>query len=172
MIDYLIRFARREDALNFTALSLQVWLDTYATEGLRDELSRFVLREFTVETSERTITDAEQRVLVVEMNGHLVGYIQARRRSAIHLVESTEQAEIFRVYVQEPFTRRGIGRAMMTEMEKLLCDDGAEVVWLTAWVGNMRARAFYPQTGYTDIGSVDWVEEGESYENRVFMKRL
>jgi len=128
MIDYLIRPARLDDALNFTTLSLQVWLDTYATDGLRDALSRFVLREFTEETSRHTISDANQRVFVAERDSHLIGYIQAKTGKENRLVQSPRQAEISRVYVQERFTHNGVGRAMMAKMEEQLRNEGMETV--------------------------------------------
>ena len=35
------------DAPALAALSIQVWLDTYATEGVSDLIARYVLDEFT-----------------------------------------------------------------------------------------------------------------------------
>lgn len=32
---YMIRYARKEDASNLAVLSLRVWLDTYAIEGIK-----------------------------------------------------------------------------------------------------------------------------------------
>jgi hypothetical protein len=60
----------------------------------------------------------------------------------------------------------------MVEIEQLLHQEGIELVWLTAWVGNLRARAFYSSIEYTDVGRTDWIESGNTYENRVFVKRL
>ena len=49
---------------------------------------------------------------------------------------------------------------------------GAAVLWLTCWVGNARARAFYARQGYAELGSTDYAFEGERHENRVFAKTL
>jgi hypothetical protein len=35
----MIRNAKKTDSINLAALSIQVWLHTYATEGIRKEIS-------------------------------------------------------------------------------------------------------------------------------------
>lgn len=37
----MIRDATKEDCINLTALSLQVWLDTYAVDGIDRNISGF-----------------------------------------------------------------------------------------------------------------------------------
>ena len=46
------------------------------------------------------------------------------------------------------------------------------MLWLTAWVGNTRALAFYASQGYEELGSTDYRFQGESFENRLFARRL
>lgn len=43
----MIRVARKQDAINLAVLSMQVWLETYAQEGIRSEYSHHVLNTFT-----------------------------------------------------------------------------------------------------------------------------
>ncbi|MCM0607469.1 MAG: hypothetical protein KA711_00515 [Ideonella sp. WA131b] len=48
-------------------------------------------------------------------------------------------------------------------------------LWLTAWVGNAHARAWYGRQGWRDIGATPYCFksdgfEGESFENRVLVK--
>ncbi len=49
---------------------------------------------------------------------------------------------------------------------------GASVLWLTPWVHNTRALAFYGRRGYQDHGPIWFRFEGEAHENRVFAKAL
>ncbi len=58
------------------------------------------------------------------------------------------------------------------EAEHFTASRGASLLWLTAWVGNPRALAFYPRLGYAEMGRTAHVFEGESYENRLFGKPL
>ena len=43
----MIRKAVKEDCINLAVLSLEVWLDTYAIEGIRTEYSSYVITNFT-----------------------------------------------------------------------------------------------------------------------------
>ncbi len=45
-------------------------------------------------------------------------------------------------------------------------------MWLTAWVGNLRAVAFYPLAGYRKVGTTQYVINGKPYENHVFAKQF
>jgi ribosomal protein S18 acetylase RimI-like enzyme len=56
--------------------------------------------------------------------------------------------------------------------EALAAREGASTLWLTAWVGNQRALAFYASQGYEQLGSTDHTFEGEVFENRLFAKAL
>ena len=80
--------------------------------------------------------------------------------------------EVLRLYVQGPFQRQGIGRALLAQAEARAQLTGASHVWLTAWVGNAGALAFYPTAGYKTVGTTQYVIEGQAYENRVFAKSL
>jgi hypothetical protein len=44
----LIRQGQHRDAVNLSALAIQVWLHTYATEGISSLISHYVLSEFTL----------------------------------------------------------------------------------------------------------------------------
>lgn len=46
---FQIRSGRPGDARRLAVLATQVWLHTYATDGVTDEISAYVLSEFTVE---------------------------------------------------------------------------------------------------------------------------
>jgi hypothetical protein len=49
--------------------------------------------------------------------------------------------------------------------------DGASTLWLTAWVGNERARRFYAARGYVDQGATTCAFDGESSENRLYARQ-
>ena len=74
--------------------------------------------------------------------------------------------------MQPPFQRRGVGRLLLSRAEALARAGGSATLWLTAWLGNARALAFYRSQGYRELGSTIYAFEAEQYENRVFAKSL
>lgn len=59
----MIRTANVSDSANIAALSIQVWLDTYATEGIRQNISKYVLEKFTEERVSEIIASDQTPVL-------------------------------------------------------------------------------------------------------------
>jgi GNAT superfamily N-acetyltransferase len=167
-----IRLARPDDALCIAVLGAQVFLDTYATDGIRPSLAREVLANFSVEATSQVLADASTAVLLAEHDGHLIGFAQTSERRPHELFADASAAELRRLYVQERFTGQGIGKQLLAQAERLLAARGAGTMWLTAWVGNARALAFYPRQGYEELGRTVHEFEGERYENRLFGKRL
>ena len=92
------------------------------------------------------------------------------------MCDSTRQTtigpEVLRLYVQAPFQRKGLGRTLLQAAEARAHSLGAPSIWLTAWVGNTGALAFYPEVGYVDVGTTEYAINGKNYENRVFAKAL
>ncbi len=77
----MIRNAKSEDAINLATLSIQVWLDSYATDGIRKEISQHVLTSFTESYFSELIVCQDYGILVYEEKEYLVGYILAHFNS-------------------------------------------------------------------------------------------
>lgn len=167
-----IRPATADDALCLGVLALQVFLDTYATEGIRPAIAREALGSYAPAVYQRLLQDADVFILVAEQQGHLLGFAQVRLGTTHALVDHPAPAELDRLYVQEPFTGCGLGRALLHAAEQAAALRGAGLLWLTPWVHNHRARHFYAREGYADVG-LTWFEfEGERHENRLLTRPL
>jgi GNAT superfamily N-acetyltransferase len=172
MSDILYRPAVPSDALCLGVLATQVFLDTYATKGIRTAIAREVLQTCSVDACARALADGATSVLVAEHESHLVGFAQIAHGAMHALVGDEPAAELQRLYVQEPFTTRGVGRDLLRHAEKAAAARGADVLWLTTWIGNPRALSFYPRRGYEDVGETPHVFEGEEFPNRLFVKHV
>lgn len=172
---YRLRAARASDALCLQVLATQVFLDTYATQGIRPALAREVLDTFAMPRFEAWLADTGHRLHVAEHQHHLLGFAHVTLGARHPFAEAAgagEQAELLRLYVQEPFTAQGLGTALLREAERTAAVAGAQVMWLSPWVGNHRAMAFYQRRGYQDHGQTWHRWEGEAFENRVYARTL
>jgi diamine N-acetyltransferase len=167
-----LRHATAHDALCLGVLGLQVYLDTYATGGIRPTLAREVLAQFSTAALRDVLARPHGRLWVAEQDGHLVGFAQVGLGVAQGLVQAAQPAELERLYVQEPFTRQGLGSALIRQAEAEAAAAGADVLWLSPWVHNQRALAFYDHHGYVDVGATWYRFEHEAHENRVLVKQL
>lgn len=169
--DFENRRATTADALPLSTLATQVFLDTYATHGINDALAREVTTVYSVEVFERRLRDADVELLLVASGGNTVGFADIAFASRCP-VPGVRGAEVFRLYVQRPFLRRGLGRKLMAKADASARARGLDTLWLTAWAGNHRALAFYQSLGFRDIGTTEYVIDGVGHENRVLCKAL
>ena len=168
----LYRRARPDDALCLGVLAIQVFMDTYATGGVRPSVARDVLDAYSTGAWATWLDRSDCVVEVAELDGHLLAFSQTTLGAAHELAPAGAQAELLRLYVQQPFIGRGIGSALLRSAERLAADAGASVLWLTAWVHNQRARGFYARHAYVDHGATWFEFEGERHENRLLAKVL
>lgn len=167
-----LRDALPEDALCLGVLATQVYLDTYATAGIRPLLARAVLADFSTDAMAALIGREHTLVRLAEFDGHLIGFAVTVIGAAHERVPSSAPAELDKLYVQERFTGLGIGARLLQDAERLAAAAGATTLWLTPWTGNLRALHFYRRQGYNDAGPT-WFHIGpEAIPNRVFHKTL
>ena len=167
-----LRLATPADALCIGVLATQVFLETYATEGVRPSLAREVLAHCSTAAIADRLAQPSTRFIVAEAVGHLRGFAQLSCESRHALVDARRAAQLDRLYVQARFSGIGLGMTLLRHVEQCAAQFGADVLWLTAWVENRRALAFYRRQGYEDVGATPYVFEDEQYENRVMRKSL
>jgi len=150
-----IRKARKEDSKNITALSYCVWINTYATEGVRDHISEYVLSSFN-ESKIETIID-DEHVYIAEENKHILGYISLDS-------DRHQKYEIKNLYVLPRLQNKNIGRKLL---EKAILRYNGNL-WLTCWEKNTSALYFYKAMGFIEIGESFFKLGDELYRNLLF----
>jgi ribosomal protein S18 acetylase RimI-like enzyme len=163
-----IRSATASDASMIAALGMQVWLHTYATDGISPLIADYVLAEFTAGKIGALLDDPDVALLVAEIGGNLVGFVLIRFGSESRQAKTS--VEIERIYVQEHFHRRGIGTALMQgAQEESERRTGSRRVWLMVYIHNVDAIAFYLRHGFVRAG-VGYFELGdERHENHLLV---
>lgn len=157
----MIRVAKKSDCQNLAALSIQVWLHTYAIEGIRKEISDYVLNTFTEQYFVDRLKRSNYKVYVCVENNNLLGCIAVNLKSFYK--KEANGFEICTLYVQEHFQGQGIGKGLLNEIK----NNHGNLFWLSTWVHNTDAIRFYLKYGFKDIGSIDFELGDELHENRV-----
>jgi diamine N-acetyltransferase len=141
------RFAFASDAVTISALSIQAFLDTYATEGIRPDLALEAHSEYSVDAFARRLAQPHRCFVLAEKGDGLLGFAEVLLTSVVSPAQGFEGAELVRLYVQPAAQRMGVGRALLARAEQLVRAENTACVWLTAWEGNDNARAFYARVG-------------------------
>jgi ribosomal protein S18 acetylase RimI-like enzyme len=158
----MIRKARLDDCLDLAALSLQVWLQTYATQGLRAKISHYALSTFTERYFQQLLSEPRTEIWVAIIEEHLVGFIALDLESTFN--GKANGYEITTLYVSGHFQGQGIGRQLLNEAKKQY----GLPYWLSVWVKNDPAVNFYTKLGLKLIGEQNFDLNGELHQNSVF----
>jgi diamine N-acetyltransferase len=166
----IIRKGLPADAEKLAALAIQVWLHTYAKEGISSTISGYVLSEFTAEKFSALLTSTSATIFVAEVNTNIVGY--ALIDVAVSCPEpTTSNVQLATLYVQEHFVGNGVGSALLAIAEALAVRQTNKPLWLTVNAKNNRAIAFYAKYGYTKIGITQFRLGNKDHENHVLVGR-
>lgn len=163
-----IRPSQADDATRLAVLATQVWLHTYATEGISNEIADYVLAELTPAKFSVALGDTSSRILVAEQGSNLTGFAALRLNAACP-VAGGPLAELQTLYVQAPFIGTGLGKRLLKDAEAVAQQQGHTALWLTVNAQNHRAIAFYDHLGYRKIGTAYFVLGAQRHENHVML---
>ncbi|TWC76345.1 ribosomal protein S18 acetylase RimI-like enzyme [Rhizobium sp. SJZ105] len=164
-----IEFANSDDVNALSALSIGVWLHTYATRGVVKSYADFVLTEFAPEKFLQHLQDANQIVLKCELEGNLLGYLRAHMDTKCPGSPSVK-CEVTTLYVQERYQNSGIGTRLLERLDQNLRGIGIDTYWLSVNAQNARAILFYQKRNFKRIGSIYFPLDGSQHENFVMLK--
>ena len=164
-----IRPAHAGDAECIAALAIQVWLDMYATEGIRTSIAHYVLSEFTTKTFTQVIGNPSSRLLVAEVAGHLVGYTVVNLNAPCPAPEGPS-VELATLYVSRHFAGVGIGSSLLSSGRNLALQlTGSGTVWLTVNARNEGAISFDEKHGFVQVGATHFEFGNERHLNHVLL---
>lgn len=168
----VLRIGEPADSLTISALATQVYLDTYASDGIRADIAREVFTVCPEQAFAERLSAADRRFVLAERGSHLLGFVEFSTGSSCPPGDTHHGIEVIRLYVQPAMQGQRLGAGLLRRAESDCLAAGGNFVWLTAWAGNQRALRFYEAQGFRDIGATTWVFEDKSCENRVLVKPL
>lgn len=163
-----IRAGLPGDAQRLAVLAAQVWLHTYATDGISDDIAQYVLSELSTERFASALSAPQTCILVAESGTSLVGFA-AFRFGAACPTGASSVAELQTLYVQAPFLGRGIGRSLLQAAEARAREQADCALWLTVNAKNARAMSFYARQGYRKVGMTYFALGTARHENHVLI---
>lgn len=163
-----IRAGLPGDASRLAVLASQVWLHTYAADGITNEIAQYVLSELTVEKFSASLGEPESCLLVAEYDECIAAFA-AVKFGALCPTGAGAVVELQTLYVQEHYIGHGIGRSLLQAAEAKAREQSGSSLWLTVNAKNARAIAFYTRQGYAKVGTTYFVLGQDRHENHVLV---
>ena len=140
----IVRPARLEDATAIATIHVHSWQVAYqgiVPAALLDSLSVEQREGVWRQNLERGTPDT----WVAEEGGRILGWISAARSRDSDAVPST--SEVWAIYVDPPYWRRGVGQRLWREAEGQMGASGFSEITLWVLKENAQAIAFYERNG-------------------------
>ena len=165
--EIIFRNAEIADAENITVLKQQVWITTYAVEGIGKEFANYVLSEFTLNNIQKIILDSNKKTLIALIENKIIGCIEIAINSKCPVQSMNNYPEITILYIIENFCGLGIGEILLEKALIMLKKMNFNETWLTVYHKNNRAISFYKKHQFKEIGITDFELHEHKYENKV-----
>ncbi|MBI5720426.1 MAG: GNAT family N-acetyltransferase [Burkholderiales bacterium] len=168
-----LREGGRAELPQLSVLATHVFVHTYCAGGLRPDQAREALHEYSVAEFERRLASGHRFTLACR-GEHLLGFadtVMPVMPASVPVAAVAGCLELARLYVDPAAQARGVGRMLLRHAASLAATAGCPGLWLTAWVENTKARAFYAAEGFVDVGRCDYVFEDRAYENCIYLRR-
>ncbi len=124
------------------------------------------------------LTDPTSWVFAALIDDVWVGYAQVRLASlpdgmiATHTsAPSITPMEVSRFYVARKWIGKGVAQGLLSTIVTHASLHGAESLWLSVWMENERAVAFYEKSEFEKIGTSTFLM-GEDLQNDFIMQRV
>ncbi|EKO3813200.1 GNAT family N-acetyltransferase [Vibrio harveyi] len=160
----MIREATSDDCTQLAVLSIKVWLDTYAKDGIKGEYAQYVLSTFTQSYFAELLNSPQFRLLVSEENQALQGYVLLNLESYYESPQSGFEVE--KLYVDSNSKGRGLGRNLLKEVGSKF----GNKYWLYTWVEN-ESNGFYEHLGFKKVGLFSFEFSGVKIDNNVYQSK-
>jgi ribosomal protein S18 acetylase RimI-like enzyme len=142
-----IRPAQTGDVAALSALARQTYAAAFGHSMSEADLAAHLARNLSDASVARII--AEDTVLVAELEGRLVGYVQFGAAAPDY--GHGAASELRRLYVHADFQNAGVGARLMEAALREL--EGGGPVALDVWEHNHGAQRFYRRFGFEAVGS-------------------
>jgi diamine N-acetyltransferase len=162
-----IRAVEETDVPALSTLASRTWAEAFGSSLSPEELAAELERTRSEEYFRAALV--AQTILVAELDGELVGYVQFGDVTIPEVDARPGDRGLHRVYVDTELQGRGIGRALMDAAlsHPRLAD--AERIYLAVWEENEPAMGLYAGLGFRAAGTTRFTVGGEAMEDLVLV---
>jgi|SRR5215510_3140588 len=168
----VIRKAVVEDAQLLAELGERTFRDAFAAQNTAENLQDYLREAFGEEKQRAEVLDPGNTFFLAFVGSDAAGYLKLRSRPAPSCVTQPHPIEIERLYVDRPFWGQRLGTALMERAELEARERGRQSIWLAVWEHNTRARSFYRQWNFREVGKQLFVLGADPQTDLILVRRL
>lgn len=152
-----LRFATAADAAIIAEFSRRTFYDTFARYNTEADMSKFMNEQFTPASLMAEVVREGNIFILAFDAAHLAGYAFLRDKKKPEELAGQNTIEIARIYADQSYIGKGIGKSLMQECISIAKDQGKDVIWLGVWEHNHTAIDFYKKWGFEKFSTHEFI---------------
>jgi ribosomal protein S18 acetylase RimI-like enzyme len=151
--DLVVRRGNHRDAELLAELGARTFTETFGPDNTPQDMAAYLASAFSPAQQAAELADPRSTFQIAEISGVAVGYAMIRSGNVPDGVTGDKPIELVRLYVSRESLGSGVGAALMQACIGEAKRSGFETLWLGVWKHNPRARAFYRQWNFHEVGT-------------------
>lgn len=168
-----IKKAKETDTEILALLGRLTWAESHG-QYIDDKniLLKYLDENFSVSKTKQNINNPKQIFYIVYVDDLPIGYAKIIVNEIQEHVASDNNCRLERIFILNDFIPLKIGKQLLTYVEEQAKALKLDTMWLSVYIKNNRAIRFYEKNNFINVGELNFLVNGNSYENIVFSKKL
>ncbi|AKD05593.1 hypothetical protein PKOR_08225 [Pontibacter korlensis] len=143
--------------------------EAFAEYNNPDDMVAFKPTMYSAELQAAELADPDTEFLIVEVDKEAIAYVKLNKGEAPEAVVANKALQISRLYITRAWLGHGLGDQLMQWCLEKARSEGYDIVWLTVWERNERAKRFYNKYGFKEMGELDFIL-GQDVQRDLYMQ--
>lgn len=146
------RLAGCGDAVVLADFARRTFETTYRPLNRAEDIESYLAESFGIDLLHAALKNPDIEIVLCHVNNELAGYARLRRSAVPDCVDSQNQFEIERFYLDQPWHGGGVAAILMNAVFDTARAGQIDGLWLGVWEKASRAIAFYRKCGFNRVG--------------------
>lgn len=168
-----VKLAKEADTEVLALLGRVTWAESHGHYiDDKNDLLKYLNENFSVSKTKQDINNSKHLFYIIYVNDLPVGYAKLILNSKQESVASKNNCRLERIFILNEFIPLKIGLQLLTFVEEKAKALQLDTMWLSVYIKNNRAIRFYEKNEFKNVGELNFIVSGKSYENIVFSKKI
>ncbi|HEY1039657.1 MAG TPA: GNAT family N-acetyltransferase [Bacteroidia bacterium] len=154
-MSHSIRAANTSDVEIIAELGRSTFLDAHSSSAPKEDMENYLTEKFSKDVVKNDLDNPTNIFHLLFFSDKPAGYSKIQLNTpCTFLPENDAVCKMERLYISKDFYDKKLGYKLFVFNKELCLQNNQTGLWLTVWVENERAVAFYERLGFRIIGEI------------------
>lgn len=138
----------------------------------KNDLTAYINNAFSVAKIKQDLNDPKNIFYIMLLNDLPIGYVKLVLHVKHESVVSQNNCRLEKIYILNEFIPLKVGQQFLNFIVEKARELQLDTMWLSVYIKNNRAIRFYERNEFKNVGELNFLVNGTTYENIVFSKKI